>query len=73
MQKALHTMLQAASRDMRDLGDQTVNAENRKRREGAGHTERFTRVEMDMASVPQLLRLHLLSCVCGISSWQLSV
>jgi hypothetical protein len=42
-------------------GDQTARATNRQRREGTGRAEKYTQEEMDMASVPQLVRLHIIA------------
>ena len=49
-----------ARRGMRAPGGPSANAANRQRREGAGRAERATQLEMDMASAPQLVRMHLL-------------
>ena len=57
---AVTMMTREASRGMQVLGDPSANAANRQRREGAGRAERSNRMEMDMASVPQLVRLRLL-------------
>ena len=60
MQEAVFTMLNAACRGFRAPGNSEARTANRQRRQGAGHAERRTQVEMDMASLPLLARVYLL-------------
>ena len=60
MQEAVFMMIKQARRGFRTPGDPEARTANRQRRQGAGHAERRTQVEMDMASLPLLARVCLL-------------